>query len=115
MRITSAASPAAATKHSGVVSTRPTIHVRREPRWRIVVRARVGVVAAPPAASVAQQCLRARMLDEIQVHLVPVLLGAGVRLFDHLGMDNTELQILRVVDWPGVTHLRYGVVNRLRT
>jgi dihydrofolate reductase len=62
-------------------------------------------------ASVPQQCLRAGLLDEIQIHLVPVLLGAGVRLFDHLGSGNVELQTVRIVAAPGVTHLRYRVVK----
>jgi dihydrofolate reductase len=62
-------------------------------------------------ASVPQQCLRAGLLDEIQIHLVPVLLGTGVRLFDHLGSENIGLETIRVVDSPGVTHLRYRVVK----
>jgi dihydrofolate reductase len=62
-------------------------------------------------ASVPQQCLRAGLLDEIQIHLVPVLLGGGVRLFDHLGSDKIELETIRVVDSPGVTHLRFRVVK----
>ena len=61
-------------------------------------------------ASVPQQALRAGLLDEIQVHLVPVLLGGGVRLFDHLG-GAVPLELVRVVDAPGVTHLRYRVVR----
>jgi dihydrofolate reductase len=61
-------------------------------------------------ASVPQQCLRAGLLDEIQIHLVPVLFGSGVRLFDHLGTDHIELDLVRVLDAPGVTHLRYRVV-----
>jgi dihydrofolate reductase len=67
----------------------------------------VGVMGA----SVAQQCLRAGLLDEVQVHLVPVLLGGGVRLFDHLGPDVIDLRPIAVVDSPGVTHLRYDVVR----
>jgi dihydrofolate reductase len=62
-------------------------------------------------SAVPQQALRAGLLDEIQIHLVPVLLGAGVRLFDHLGTENIELETVRVVDAPGVTHLRYRVVK----
>jgi dihydrofolate reductase len=62
-------------------------------------------------ASIPQQCLRAGLLDEIQIHLVPVLLGAGVRLFDHFGSENIELETVRVVDSPGVTHLRFRVVK----
>jgi dihydrofolate reductase len=62
-------------------------------------------------ASVPQQCLRAGLLDEIQIHLVPVLLGGGVRLFEHLGTDSIQLDTVRVVEAPGVTHLRYRVLN----
>ena len=43
------------------------------------------------AASIAQQCIRADLLDEIHVDLVPVLLGDGVRLFDHLDTEPIEL------------------------
>jgi len=62
-------------------------------------------------ASVVQQCLRARVLDEIQSHLVPTLLGGGVRLFDRLGSDGVELERKRVIDSPGVTHLKFRVVK----
>jgi dihydrofolate reductase len=62
-------------------------------------------------SSVPQQCLRAGLLDEIQIHLVPVLLGSGVRLFDHLGTEAIKLKKIRVVDAPGVTHLRFRVVR----
>src|SRR2546423_13759230 len=62
-------------------------------------------------SAVPQQCLRLGLLDEIQIHLVPVLLGGGVRLFDHLGAGAVELELLRAVDAPGVTHLRYRVVR----
>ena len=62
-------------------------------------------------AAPAQQCLRLGLLDEIQLHVVPVLLGAGVRLFEHLGPAPVALRKLRVVDAPGVTHSRYAVVR----
>jgi dihydrofolate reductase len=58
-----------------------------------------------------QQCLRAGLLDEIQVALVPLLLGGGVRLFDHIG-GPVRLETTRVVDAPGVTHLSYRVATR---
>jgi uncharacterized protein YdhG (YjbR/CyaY superfamily)/dihydrofolate reductase len=61
-------------------------------------------------ANVAQQCLELGLLDEIYVQLVPVLLGGGVRLFDHLAAA-PELETTRVVDAPGVTHLTYRVVK----
>jgi dihydrofolate reductase len=55
-----------------------------------------------------QQALRAGLLDELIVHLVPVLLGGGVRLLDGIEAD---LRCTRVVDAPGVTHLVYEVVR----
>jgi dihydrofolate reductase len=60
-------------------------------------------------ADLAQSCLRAGVLDELEIHLVPVLLGEGRRLFEHLGADHIELELTRVLDAPGVTHLRYRV------
>ena len=61
-------------------------------------------------ATAAQQALAAGLLDEIQLHLVPVLLGGGVRLFDLLGADPVTLTRDRVVEaGSGVTHLRYRV------
>jgi dihydrofolate reductase len=57
----------------------------------------------------AQLALAAGVLDEIQIHLVPVLLGEGRRLFEHLGADHIELEPIRVLDGAGVTHLRYRV------
>jgi len=62
-------------------------------------------------ASVGQQLLRAGKLDEIQVSLVPLLLGGGVRLLDHLGADPIVLEQTRVIESEGVTHLRYRVVR----
>ena len=59
-------------------------------------------------ADVAQSCLRAGVLDELEVHLIPVLLGAGRPLFGGLA-EPTELELTRVVDAPGVTHLRFRV------
>lgn len=57
----------------------------------------------------AQLALAAGVLDELQIHLIPVLLGEGRRLFEHLGAEHIELEPIRVVDGPGVTHLRYSV------
>jgi dihydrofolate reductase len=59
-------------------------------------------------AEVAQSCLRAGVLDELEIHLIPVLLGAGRPLFGALA-EHVELELTRVVDAPGVTHLRYRV------
>jgi dihydrofolate reductase len=63
------------------------------------------------AASIAQQCIQAGILDEIQIHLAPVLLGDGIRLFDHQGAAPIDLESMRVVETPGVTHLRFRVAK----
>lgn len=63
-------------------------------------------------ANIVQQCIRAGLLDEIQISLVPVLLGDGVRFFDDLGSQPIELERYEVVESPGVTHLRFRVVKR---
>lgn len=60
--------------------------------------------------TLAQQALRAGVLDEIQIHQIPVLLGAGRRLFDGLP-ERIELEIVRVIDTPDATHTRYRVVR----
>jgi dihydrofolate reductase len=67
----------------------------------------VGVVGA----SLVQQCISAGLLDEIHVDLVPVLLGDGVRLFDHLAAEPIELESTRVIEGAGVTHLTFRVVR----
>jgi len=63
------------------------------------------------AASIVQQCIRAGLLDEIHIDLVSVLLGGGVRLFEHLGTTPIELESTRVVEGVGVTHLTFRVVK----
>jgi dihydrofolate reductase len=70
-------------------------------------------VAVGGGAAVAQQCLKAGLLDELQIHVAPVLLGDGVRLFeDHLADAPGGLECTRVVESPsGVTHLRYRVAK----
>jgi dihydrofolate reductase len=61
-------------------------------------------------ASIAQRALSAGLLDELEIHLIPVLLGDGRRLFEHLGKDQRELERIRVLEGEaGVTHLRYRV------
>ncbi len=61
-------------------------------------------------AGVAQLALAAGVLDEIEIHLVPVLLGQGRRLFDNLDPEQTELERTRVLEGDGgVTHLHYRV------
>ena len=61
-------------------------------------------------ASIAQRALTADLLDELEIHLVPVLLGDGRRLFEHLGVHQRQLERIRVLEGEaGVTHLRYRV------
>lgn len=63
------------------------------------------------AADVAQQFLRAGLLDEIRVSVAPVVLGGGVPLFDELKRGTIHMQQIRVIASDGVTHLRYRVVR----
>jgi dihydrofolate reductase len=60
-------------------------------------------------AHTAQECLRAGLLDEMEIALVPVLLGQGRRLFDGLGCEHVELELVRNLQGDTVTHLRYRV------
>lgn len=61
-------------------------------------------------AGIAQRAIAAGLLDELEIHLVPVLFGDGRRLFEHLGVDQRELERVRVLEGEGgVTHLRYRV------
>jgi len=61
-------------------------------------------------ANIAQQYLGAGLIDEMLIHLVPVLLGDGARLFDG-GVAKVGLECTRAVQAPGVTHLTYRVVG----
>ncbi len=60
-------------------------------------------------ANLAQQYLKAGLLDEVSIHLIPTLLSAGTRLFDNL--SPTELDPIEVVASSTTTHLRYRVVR----
>ena len=68
-------------------------------------------VAVAGGANVVQQYLEAGLIDELQIHLVPVLLGDGVRLFHHLDGEQRALELTRVIDSPAVTHLRYRILK----
>ncbi|MEV0933111.1 dihydrofolate reductase family protein [Streptomyces phaeochromogenes] len=59
---------------------------------------------------VAQQYLAAGLLDELELHVVPVLLGGGSRLLDSLGDADVRLEQVRAVEAPGVTHLKYRIL-----
>ena len=66
----------------------------------------VGVIGA----NLVQQCIRSGLLDEIHLDLVPVLLGDGVRLFDHTA-EPIELETTQVIEGAGVSHLTFRVVK----
>ena len=59
-------------------------------------------------AYTAQRALEAGVLDELQIHQIPVLLGQGLRMFDVLPSP-VELDVVRVIDTPEATHIRYRV------
>lgn len=61
-------------------------------------------------ADAARQFLAGHLLDEIEIHLVPLLLGSGARLLDNLPTD-LQLDPIRTIGAPGVTHLKYRVVK----
>ena len=61
-------------------------------------------------ADVINQYLAAGLVDELELHVVPILLGGGARLFDGVG-SNVRLELLRALEAPGVTHLKYRVVK----
>jgi dihydrofolate reductase len=68
-------------------------------------------VALAGGADAAQQYLAAGLIDELDIHVVPVLLGEGARLFDNLSGSTVTLEQERVVEAPGVTHLKYRAVR----
>ncbi|MFG2553921.1 dihydrofolate reductase family protein [Streptomyces sp. NPDC048581] len=62
-------------------------------------------------ASTVRQYLREGLIDELQLHVVPALLGEGLRLFEELGSGRRNLEPVRVVDTPLATHLKYRLVK----
>jgi dihydrofolate reductase len=62
-------------------------------------------------AQLVNQYLAAGLLDELELHVAPVLLGDGARLFDDLPVANVRLEQVRAVEAPGVAHLKYRVVT----
>lgn len=63
-------------------------------------------------AGAAQALLAAGQLDELELHLVPVLLGDGRRLFEPIGLGHVELELVRRLEGRDATHLRYRIVHR---
>jgi dihydrofolate reductase len=57
----------------------------------------------------AQQFLKAGLLDEIHLQIAPLLLGRGRQLFEHLGSEPIELERVKVIESPYVTHLHFRI------
>jgi dihydrofolate reductase len=66
-------------------------------------------VAIAGGASVARQYLAAGLLEELDLSIVPALLGEGEQLFEGIEVDDMQLEQLRAVEAPGVTHVKYRV------
>lgn len=63
-------------------------------------------------ADIIRQFLKAGLLDELQIHLIPILLGDGIRLFEDLDPQGIELKRADSIETPGATHLRFEVVKQ---
>jgi dihydrofolate reductase len=62
-------------------------------------------------ANIIREYLRAGLLDEMQIHLIPMLLGDGIRLFEDLGPERIELRRTSSIETPSATHFRFEVVK----
>jgi dihydrofolate reductase len=62
-------------------------------------------------ANAIQQYLAAGLLDELIVHIAPIFLGAGTRLFDGPGLERVKLEPVQIVASPDVTHVRYRIAR----
>jgi dihydrofolate reductase len=62
-------------------------------------------------ANIIQQFLMAGLLDEMHLHIVSILLGEGIRLFENIGPAHIELEQISVIEAPGVTHFRFRVAR----
>lgn len=68
-----------------------------------------GNVTVMGGAALGRQFIEAGLLDELSLHVVPVLFGSGTRLFEAMDIDHTRLEVAGVIDTPTATHLRYRV------
>jgi dihydrofolate reductase len=68
-------------------------------------------VSVAGGANAIDQCINAGLVDELQIHLAPVLLGDGARLFDGVGPELPRFELKGVLESPLVTHLRYRIVK----
>lgn len=81
------------------------IETALEQAWRA---AGVKDVSLAGGAKAAQQYFAARLVDEMEINLVPILLGSGERLFDGVGDHLHGLELVRTVTAPNVTHLKFA-------
>jgi dihydrofolate reductase len=68
-------------------------------------------VSVMGGASIGRQYIAAGLVDEIRIHLVPVLVGSDNRMFEHLGSEHIRLETTEVLDTPAATHLRYRILK----
>ena len=68
------------------------------------------VVVVMGGASIGQQYIAAGLVDEIQIHLVPVIFGGGTRMFENIGDGHLSLETTEVIETPLATHIRYRIV-----
>ena len=68
-------------------------------------------VAVMGGPDIGRQFIEAGLVDEIGVHLVPVLFGSGARMFEHLGSEHIQLETLGVIETSAATHLHYRIVK----
>jgi dihydrofolate reductase len=69
------------------------------------------VAAVMGGADIGQQFIRAGLVDEISIHLVPVLFGSGTRMFENLGGEHIRLETAGVIETPEAAHLRFHIVK----
>ena len=68
-------------------------------------------VSVMGGASIGQQFIRAGLVDEIVIHLVPVVFGSGTRMFENTGDEHIQLETIEVIEAPTATHLRLRVIK----
>ena len=68
-------------------------------------------VAIMGGGNIAAQFLKLGLLDEISIHLVPVVFGSGIRLFEHLGSEHVQLETLELIETKEAIHVRFRVIK----
>jgi dihydrofolate reductase len=69
------------------------------------------LIAIMGGANIAQQFLKAGLVDEVSLHLAPVIFGSGTQLFENLGTEHINLEAPQVIETPEATHLRFRVIK----